>query len=422
MATTSEASPRRGRLRLAVRCAALVAAVILVLPVLAWPQAPLIVPALSPHVLVCSAIAARAVGTATLIGLPVLVVVVFRRRWFCRYGCPVGLLTEYAGRIGGVFRGGAAKVPSVGRWIVLLTLGGALLGYPLFLWLDPLAVFHGSFTLLDDPLSAAGRAAALVLAAILITSLIVPGLWCLRICPLGAAQELATLARGAVCLRRAAPAGERAGRLSRRSLFSTACGAVCVALGARWAAAALGRSEGRPRRLRPPGSVEEACFPGMCIRCGNCARACPAGIIGADDAGTSVAGLLAPVVRFEDDYCREDCRLCTQVCPSGALRPLSLDEKQHTPMGLAKVDPSLCLLTDDRECDACARACPFEAIRIVWSEEEYVPLPHVEREKCPGCGACEVICPGTNEWERERASEGVIALRKAIEVHPPSSA
>jgi ferredoxin len=96
---------------------------------------------------------------------------------------------------------------------------------------------------------------------------------------------------------------------------------------------------------------------------------------------------------------------------------LSLEEKAKARIGLAKVDISLCLLYDDRECDICAKACPYEAIKILWNEEEYVPLPHVVADKCPGCGACEFFCPGTNDWEREDSDEP-IPVRKAIEIVP----
>ena len=168
--------------------------------------------------------------------------------------------------------------------------------------------------------------------------------------------------------------------------------------------------------LRPPGSIDETRFAGLCIRCGNCIRACPAGIIQPDLGDAGVAGLFAPVVRFQDDYCHEDCHRCTEVCPSGAIAQLSLQQKMNSPIGLAKVDMSICYLADDRECSICKRECDYGAIEFVWSEEEYIPIPTVDPAKCPGCGRCEVFCPGTNDWERQ-TSDQPVPLRKAIAVH-----
>lgn len=400
-------------MRLVARWAALAAVVTLVLDVLPWPWAPMAAPALSPHVLIGSAIAARSIGLATLVGLPVLLVVLVRRRWFCRYACPVGLLAEYAGRVRSARKTRLKRVPLVGRWIVLVTLGGAFLGYPLFLWLDPIAIFHGAFTLGHDPLSLAGRVSAGLLALILGISLLWPGAWCLRICPLGATQELLVLRRRRFRRKELATApGDCRPGLSRRSLLSTALGATCLGVGARLGFGAWG---GGTKPLRPPGSVAQGQFAGLCIRCGNCFRACPTGIIEPAPLDQGLTGFLAPVVRFRDGYCREDCHRCTQVCPSGAIEQLSLEQKKSTPMGVAKLDFSICLLSDDGECDICARACPYEAIDIAWSEEEYLAIPRVDEEKCPGCGACQVLCPGTNEWERSRSAEP-IPVRKAIEV------
>jgi len=313
----------------------------------------------------------------------------------------------------------AAKLPPIGRWVALLTFGGALIGYPLFLWLDPLAIFHGVFTLCHDPTSVAGHVSAVMLAAILSISLLLPGAWCTRLCPLGATQDLLALPQR--LFRRTTspseqPPVDRKWFTARRSFFSAAFGTLCLALGARCADTASTRSRRvRPGLLRPPGSIDEARFNGACIRCGNCVRACPAEIIRPDSGIGGIAGFLGPMISFAEDYCREDCHRCTQVCPSGSIAQLTLEEKNKAPIGLAKLEASFCLLWDDRECDICARVCPFQAITIVWNPEEYVALPKVDTDKCPGCGACQVMCPGTNEWERQN-SETPIPIRKAIEV------
>jgi len=103
---------------------------------------------------------------------------------------------------------------------------------------------------------------------------------------------------------------------------------------------------------------------------------------------------LAPAVRYAADYCREDCRSCTDVCPSGAIQHLTLEQKRRYVIGEALVDGSLCLVTLGRkDCDACARSCPYGAVEIHWDEQQYVAYPLVSPEKCNGCGACEAACP-----------------------------
>ncbi len=53
-----------------------------------------LLPAMSPHLAIVGATAARTVGLATLACLPMLVIVTLRRRWFCRLLCPVGLIVD----------------------------------------------------------------------------------------------------------------------------------------------------------------------------------------------------------------------------------------------------------------------------------------------------------------------------------------
>jgi ferredoxin-type protein NapF len=160
-----------------------------------------------------------------------------------------------------------------------------------------------------------------------------------------------------------------------------------------WAAAARPLRGGSSPAIRPPGALDEFEFLGMCVRCGNCTRVCPADIIHPDLLHRGVAGLLAPIVQFEDDYCRENCTRCADVCPSGALQPFTAGDKISTPMGLAHVNLDLCILLDNRECWACRNHCPFDAVSYVWSDAEYTLTPVVDPARCPGCGACQVACP-----------------------------
>ena len=173
---------RRGRLASPL-CTRLSAGLLLGLTVWLWPAAwRLVVPALSPYVAVCSAIAVRSVSLASVVALPMLLLAVFRRRFWCRRLCPVGLISEYCGKLR--VRRAPPNKPArfslpwpPGRLIVLATLGGALVGYPFLLWMDPLALFSGAFS--ASPLVAG-------LLIVMLVSVLFPGIWCSRICPLGA--------------------------------------------------------------------------------------------------------------------------------------------------------------------------------------------------------------------------------------------
>lgn len=96
---------------------------------------------------------------------------------------------------------------------------------------------------------------------------------------------------------------------------------------------------------------------------------------------------------FVNDYCLPTCSRCAEVCPSGALLPFSLAEKPVTVIGKAVLEDDLCLLSEDRECGICRGHCPYHAIRLEFNEETYSVLPVVDLDRCPGCGACEAVCP-----------------------------
>jgi ferredoxin-type protein NapF len=436
------------------RGAVLAAALVLLLP--GWPcdWAPLAVPSLSPYVAVAAAIAARLATRATLLALPLACLAILWPRCFCRWLCPTGLLMEVAGRLRGrgarvpllgttrvpllgtssAFQGVACprdtacakqwhtgfpkfarpRLPNVGVWLVLFTLGGACLGYPLLVWLDPLAIFAAAVNTLGREAWRGAWLAGAALPLVLLAGLLWPGLWCGRICPLGATQDLLAVPARALGRGRRGPVPVIGAKLAWVPLL--ACPAVRKArlgksrspggwpilrrtvLGMGFgglAAAGLVRVAGaaRPRPLRPPGAAGEDALSGLCVRCGNCARVCPSRIIHPDLGRLGAESFLTPSIRFDDSYCLETCVRCTRVCPSGALRPLSPQQKGSAAIGLPRVDMSLCLLGEDRECAICRTHCPYNAIRIVFSEADYLCVPRVDPRRCNGCGACQVMCP-----------------------------
>jgi ferredoxin-type protein NapF len=349
-----------------------------------------LLPALSPLLATAALIATRVFQLATGLGLLVGLIAVLRRRWFCRWVCPTGLCSEVASRLGRRLGRKPPRLPPVGQWIALVTLAGACLGYPLLLWLDPLAVFAAAFAWTKADAEATARWAAAALPALLVFGLLLPHAWCHRICPLGAMQELlAVLNVGSARRPRASgelDVPERRGNVARRVVLFSGIGLV-------WAAAVHRLRRAAPTPLRPPGAADEAQFTGVCIRCGNCIRACPAEIVHPDPGEHGIAGWLAPIVRFEEDYCREDCVQCTEACPSGALMPVAAKDKIAASIGFPRVDMDVCLLGDNRDCSACRSHCPFEAIRYRFDEETYTLTPEIDPRRCPGCGACQVACP-----------------------------
>jgi ferredoxin-type protein NapG len=74
-----------------------------------------------------------------------------------------------------------------------------------------------------------------------------------------------------------------------------------------------------------------------------------------------------------------------------------MEQKQRTSIGLPRVNMDLCLLGNDRECSLCRNWCPYEAITLEFSQVEYTLTPKIDPAKCPGCGACQAVCPTTPE-------------------------
>ncbi|MDR2849473.1 MAG: 4Fe-4S binding protein [Verrucomicrobiota bacterium] len=359
-----------------------------------WSRWRVALPGLSPLLSLGGALAARSAGALTLLGLPLLLLPLFKGRFFCWKLCPMGFVAETASRLNPRGTGLIRKVPFIGKALAPVMLGSAAAGWPLFIWTDPLCVFNGFFAAWHKPVSILSAATALGFVLIVLASVIAPNIWCHRLCPLGGLEEwLTQLGNRFRAPRPAAPPAAAApASVGRRVFLGFAIGGLA------------GLAYGGVKRIvtrvvaviRPPGAA--AAFNALCARCGNCMRACPKGLIVPDLGASGIDGLFTPRVAFrsqnadQEKYCEADCHACTEVCPTRALVPLTNEEKQQTAIGLARLDKKLCIAWEKREyCVVCEEYCPYHAVST--EDKDGVKCPTVDAEKCRGCGACESNCP-----------------------------
>jgi polyferredoxin len=187
----------------------------------------------------------------------------------------------------------------------------------------------------------------------------------------------------------------------RRVIASALSGIVAVPL---IRVAPLSRSGSlSPALIRPPGSLEEKEFLKRCVKCGECMKVCITNGLQPAFLEAGLEGLWSPVLVPRIGYCEYRCTLCGQVCPTGAIKKLPLEEKVKVKLGLAMIDKGRCLPhAHSTPCIVCEEVCPTPQ-KAVWFEEALVKdrqgrekilqQPRVDLDLCIGCGICEAKCP-----------------------------
>lgn len=199
---------------------------------------------------------------------------------------------------------------------------------------------------------------------------------CLVVCP----ERAVTYTAAATAVETAAP--HPAVNVSRRRALTV--------LGAGIVSVPMTRLDGLTGRrfpsavVRPPGALPEPEFLRRCIKCGQCLRICPTNVLQPALWEAGLEGLWTPVLDFRagTSGCQYRCVACSRVCPTAAIRRLTLDEKHGTGdfaaqgpvrIGAAFVDRSRCLpWAFGKPCIVCEENCPVspKAIQTVEALEK----------------------------------------------------
>ncbi len=163
--------------------------------------------------------------------------------------------------------------------------------------------------------------------------------------------------------------------------------------------------------IRPPGAIPETEFLRTCIRCGECMKSCLTNTLQPCLWESGFSGLWTPKMELRLAPCDQNCNVCGKVCPTQAIRSVSLEEKTNAKVGTAVLRKEMCLVwAENKLCLICDEICPYNA--IVFRPVEGYRRPVVIASKCNGCGFCEQRCPVRGESAIVVVPNGEIRLKE----------
>ncbi len=387
-----------------------------------------------------------------LLPLVLIILTLFLGRIFCGFVCPLGAMIDGFDYLVGKIKVHKKNYKFLKYYILLFLITISILGASVVYFFDPIVIMGRIFTTVfmpavsflgGRPIFQNGFLFLLILVVILGLSLVQKRFWCGNLCPLGGL--LALLSQGSLlkysiredckecnlcaqlcptraidiesktvsqyeCVRCMNCLGDCPKRkivlefslpffktkpidISRRGFItSVGLGIITAPLFKTEVFAKLNQA----KVIRPPGAIPEKNFVDTCIRCGECIKLCPTRGLQPIIFQKGISGLFSPQLVARLGGCERHCNGCGQVCPTGAIRSLPLEEKDYVKVGTAVIHKEMCLAWEqDKVCLICDEACPYNAIDSKLVDILGVKLvrPFINEELCTGCGICESRCP-----------------------------
>lgn len=349
-------------------------------------------------------------------------------RWYCAVFCPLGVLIDLLDLIPFPKKKAVKKDWSLCQWTIALAgFSMAVCGVNyIFMLLDPYSNFLAAAGMLTSDFNIG---MLIPLMAIVILTIWKRRFFCTAICPAGGCFNLIsrhsalTLELKDNCVKcrkceKACPAGcidIDSGKIDNgRCIRCMKCFDQCAlaALGFRFSVSGTAPRENPERRefikrssvaiggavaggimlklgmekfapaqpfsqILPPGAGDIKRFTEKCTSCLICVSNCPADIIRPARGGDGPVSL-----DYAANFCQWNCNMCSNSCPTGAIRELVLEEKQRTQIALAEIAGS-CI-----GCSKCVPECPTDAIVLKQDGKAAV-----NADQCIGCGKCISLCP-----------------------------